>query len=319
MPIRIPDNLPAARILEEENIFYMPEHRAFHQDIRPLRILVLNLMPTKVVTETQLLRLLGNTPLQLEVDLLCTASYQPKNTPEEHLLAFYDTFGQVRDQRYDGLVITGAPVEQMPFEEVAYWDELKEVMEWSRDHVHSTLHICWAAQAGLYHHYGVPKHDLPAKLSGVYLHTRPAGHDPLFRGFDPEFYAPHSRYTEVRREDILAVPALSLLSESPEAGVYLVTAAGGRQVFITGHSEYDPGTLRQEYERDLARGLAPAIPKHYFPDDDPAREPIVRWRAHATLLFANWVNQVYQNTPYRLEDLEPVQTGPAGGGSTSSS
>ena len=305
MPIKIPDTLPAADILEKENVFFMREDRAYHQEIRPLRILILNLMPTKVSTETQLLRLLGNTPLQVEVDLIYTASYQPKNTPEEHLLKFYSTFAEVSGNRYDGCIVTGAPVEQMPFEEVAYWPELARILEWTKHNVYSTLHICWGAQAGLHYHYGVPKHELPEKMFGVFPHSRPDNHVKLFRGFDDVFYVPHSRHTTVRREDILAVPELTLLSESEESGVYLASAQHGRQIFVTGHSEYDPLTLKGEYDRDVAKGLPIAIPRNYYPGDDPTREPVVRWRAHANLLFANWLNYyVYQETPYDLSGLD---------------
>jgi len=308
MPIRVPDNLPATAILEEELVFVMYEGRAYRQDIRPLRILILNLMPNKVATETQLLRLLSNTPLQVEVDLIYTASYNPRNTANEHLVKFYETFADVRDRRYDGMIITGAPVELMPFEEVAYWDELCEIMDWSKTHVYSTLHICWGAQAGLYHHYGVPKHPLPRKMFGVFPHsmsyTRPVK---LFRGFDDVFHIPHSRHTEVRREDILSVPGLRLLSESPMSGVYAVSDMTGRQIFLTGHSEYDPDTLKEEYLRDLAKGLAIDMPFHYFTDDDPAAAPQVTWRSSAYLIFANWLNYyVYQMTPFNLENLADV-------------
>ncbi|MBP7402019.1 MAG: homoserine O-succinyltransferase [Clostridia bacterium] len=308
MPIKIPDNLPAAGILEEEFVFVMYEGRAYRQDIRPLRILILNLMPNKITTETQLLRLLSNSPLQVEVDLIYTATWNPRNTSQDHLVKFYETFDDVKDRRYDGMIITGAPVEHMPFEEVAYWEELCRIMDWSRDHVYSTLHICWGAQAGLYHHYGIPKHSLPRKVFGVFPHsmsyTRPVK---LFRGFDDVFYVPHSRHTEIRREDILAVPGLRLLSESPLSGVYAVSDMTGRQIFLTGHSEYDPGTLRDEYERDLAKGLPIDIPYNYFPDDDPARPPCVSWRSSASLVFANWLNYyVYQMTPFNLEHLAGV-------------
>lgn len=305
MPIRIPDNLPAYDTLEQELVFVMPDTTAFKQDIRPLKILILNLMPTKIVTETQLLRLLSNTPLQIEVDLIMTASYRPKNVPEDHLVNFYETFGDVRDRRYDGMIITGAPVENMPFEEVAYWEELVQIMEWSKTHVYSTLHICWGAQAGLYHHYGIPKYDLPAKMFGVFPHvhkwSRPVK---LFRGFDDVFFVPHSRHTEVRREDILAIPQLRLLSESDESGVFAVSDPTGRKIFITGHPEYDPETLKTEYLRDLAKGMDIAMPRNYFPDDAPDRAPLVRWRSTAYLMFSNWLNYyVYQETPFDLNDL----------------
>lgn len=301
MPVKIPDTLPATGILESENIFVMGENRARHQDIRPLRIAILNLMPTKINTETQLLRLLGNTPLQVEIDLLHMDSHESRNTPAEHLLEHYLTFADVRHQTFDGLIITGAPVETMAFEEVDYWDELKEVMDWALTNVTSTFYICWGAQAGLYHYYGVPKYPLEEKLSGVYCHHLDVRNERLARGFDDVFWAPHSRYTEVRREDILAVPELVLLSESPEAGVYVVISSDRRHIFVTGHSEYDPRTLGDEYQRDLAKGLPIAVPKNYYPDDDPAREPLVRWRGHANLLYSNWLNYyVYQETPYDL-------------------
>lgn len=305
MPIKIPDNLPAAEILEQENVFVMSDNRAYSQDIRPLRILILNLMPTKIVTETQLLRLLSNSPLQIDVDFIYTASYNPRNTSTEHLIKFYETFEQVQERRYDGMIITGAPVEQMPFEEVAYWPELCEIMKWSRSHVYSTLHICWGAQAGLYYHYGIPKYDRPSKMFGVFPHslswTRPVK---LFRGFDDIFYVPHSRHTEVRRSDIERVPNLRILSESEISGVYAVSDMSGRQIFLTGHSEYDPQTLKTEYERDLARELPIDIPRCYFQDDDPSKAPIVRWRSSAYLLFANWLNYyVYQETPFDLSAI----------------
>ncbi len=305
MPIKIPDNLPAAVILEQENVFVMHENRAYSQDIRPLRILILNLMPNKIVTETQLLRLLGNSPLQVDVDLIYTATYNPRNTSTEHLTKFYETFEQVKDRRYDGMIITGAPVELMPFEEVAYWDELTEIMHWSRSHVYSTLHICWGAQAGLYYHYGIPKYELTAKMFGVFPHssswTRPVK---LFRGFDDVYYVPHSRNTEVRRADLEKVSQLRILSESEVSGVYAVADLTGRQIFLTGHSEYDPLTLKYEYERDLERGLAIDLPVNYFPQDNPELAPIVNWRSSAYLLFANWLNYyVYQETPYDLSAL----------------
>ena len=304
MPVKIPDTLPAMGILEGENIFVMGENRALHQDIRPLRLAILNLMPTKVVTETQLLRLLGNTPLQIEIELLHMESHETRHTPAEHLLEHYSSFRDVRDQRFDGLIITGAPVEQLPFEEVDYWPELVELMDWARTHVYSTLYICWGAQAGLHHYYGVPKYPLPEKMFGVFPHAVSIRFERLVRGFDDVFYAPHSRHTEIRREDILAVPELVLLSESSEAGVYIVLSADRRHVFVTGHSEYDPLTLQGEYVRDLGKGLPIAVPRNYYPDDDPAREPVVRWRSHASLLFANWLNYyVYQQTPYDLDRL----------------
>ncbi|MGI6038031.1 MAG: homoserine O-acetyltransferase MetA [Limnochordia bacterium] len=302
MPVRIPDDLPAKEVLTRENIFVMGEARAESQDIRPLRIVILNLMPTKIATEVQLLRLLGNTPLQMEVDLLQSATYQPKNTPREHLLKFYKTFDEIKDNKYDGMIITGAPVEHLPFEEVAYWDELTAIMDWKLKNVTSTFHICWGAQAALYHHFGIPKYPLPAKQFGVFAH-RPNRFDvPLLRGFDDIFYAPHSRHTETRRADIEKVPELEILAESDEAGVYLIITKDERQIFVTGHSEYDPLTLQQEYQRDVDKGLEIEIPRNYFPDDDPNQSPMVTWRGHANLLFSNWLNYyVYQVTPYDLE------------------
>ena len=304
MPIRIPDALPATAALEEENIFVMTEHRAMHQDIRPLRVLLLNLMPTKITTETQILRKLSNTPIQVEVELLQTASHDSKNTAAEHLEAFYTSFDEVRDEHFDGLIITGAPVENLPFEEVDYWPELCEIMEWSKTHVHSTLHICWGAQAGLYYHYGIPKRQLPEKLFGVFRHTE----DPnfiLFRGFDDEFWVPHSRHTTVLREDIEAIPELKILASSPEAGVYAVKTDQGRQIFLMGHAEYDRDTLRNEYIRDLTAGADIRVPKNYFPGDDPSRKPAVTWRSCAHLLYSNWLNYfVYQTSPYNIRDIE---------------
>lgn len=305
MPIKIPDNLPASEILNKENIFVMGENRAYHQDIRPLRIAIFNIMPTKITTETQLLRLLGNSSLQVEIVLLHPASHQSKNTSEEHLENFYTTFDAVRDQKFDGFVITGAPVEQMEFGEVNYWEELARIMDWTVHNVFSTLHICWGAQAGLYHHYGIPKYPLPAKMFGVFPHTVNQKYVKLLRGFDDQFYAPHSRHTEVRREEIEKVRELEILSESKEAGIYIVASKDGRQVFVTGHSEYDPLTLKAEYDRDIAKGLEIAVPKNYYPEDDPTREPVVKWRGHANLLFSNWLNYyVYQETPYDLNEIK---------------
>ena len=305
MPIKVPDNLPAAEILTNENIFVMTEDRAAHQDIRPLRIAILNLMPTKIVTETQILRLLGNSPLQVEIELLHPRTYTSKNTPEEHMISFYRHFDEIKDEKFDGLIITGAPVEHLDFEEVTYWEELKEIMDWSAHNVFSTFFLCWAAQAGLYHLYGIHKYPLPDKKFGVFSHKVNKRNVKLLRGFDDEFYAPHSRHTEVRREDIEKVPELEILSESPEAGVYLVASKDGRQVFVSGHSEYDPLTLKGEYDRDVCRGLDITIPKNYFPDDDPAKDPLVKWRGHANLLFANWLNYyVYQETPYDLSEIK---------------
>ena len=301
MPIKIPNDLPAVKTLSDENIFVMTETRAITQDIRPLKILLLNLMPKKIETETQFSRLLGNTPLQVELELIHTRSHKSKNVTEEHLLSFYKIFDDVKDNYYDGFVITGAPVEHMPFEEVEYWDELVEIMEWSKTHVHSTLHICWGAQAGLYYHYGINKHALDEKVFGVFPHKVDYKRSILFRGFDDNFMAPHSRHTTVLREDIEAVPGLKILASSDEAGVYAISNKKGRQIFITGHSEYDPDTLKNEYLRDLGQGKPIKIPKNYFPDDNPKKMPSVTWRAHANLLFSNWLNYfVYQTTPYDL-------------------
>ena len=305
MPIKIPDQLPAKLILKNENIFVMDEQRADHQDIRPLKIVILNLMPTKITTETQLLRLLGNTALQVEVTLVRTRSHQSKNTPEEHLLTFYQTIDQIQDQKFDALIITGAPVEQMEFEQVDYWDELKEIMNWGFSNVFALLHICWGAQAALYHQFGIPKYPLPAKQFGVFPHRVIEKNVKLMRGFDDIFYAPHSRHTEIRRCDIEKVPELKILAESDQAGVYIVATQDGRQIFITGHSEYDPLTLKKEYDRDVAAGLPINVPVNYYPDDDPAQTPFVRWRGHAHLLFANWINYyVYQETPYDLNQFK---------------
>ncbi|MBQ8395689.1 MAG: homoserine O-succinyltransferase [Oscillospiraceae bacterium] len=305
MPIKIPNTLPAAKTLTDENIFIMTETRAISQDIRPLRILILNLMPTKIDTETQLVRLIGNTPLQVEVELIHTASHQSKNTSEEHLLSFYKTFDQVKNQRFDGMIITGAPVEMLEYEDVEYWDELCEIFEWTKTHVHSTFHICWGAQAGLYYHFGIQKKPLDAKLFGVFPHKVDYKNPILFRGFDDVFLAPHSRHSTVERADIEACPELKILASSEVAGVYACMTQNGKQIFITGHSEYDAGTLAKEYFRDKNKGLEIQIPVNYFPNDDDTREPIVSWRAHANLLYSNWLNYfVYQTTPYDLsEDL----------------
>lgn len=304
MPIRIPDSLPATKTLENENIFVMTEKRAITQDIRPLHILLLNLMPTKIDTETQFSRLLGNSPLQVDLELMHTKSHESKNTSKEHLLAFYKTFDDVKDRYFDGLVITGAPVEKMPFEEVEYWDELCGIMDWSKTHVHSTFHVCWGAQAGLYHHYGIEKKPLEKKLFGVFPHAADYKRSILLRGFDDVFYIPHSRHTTVARADVEAVKGLRILASSPDAGVFAVTSPGGRQIFITGHPEYDPYTLDKEYKRDLAAGLSIEVPKHYYPDDDPAKEPLVSWRSHANLLYSNWLNYfVYQTTPYDVTSI----------------
>ena len=306
MPIKIPNDLPAVKVLTDENIFVMTETRAITQDIRPLKILLLNLMPKKIETETQFSRLLGNSPLQVELELIHTKSHKSKNVAEEHLLSFYKTFDEIKHKKYDGFIITGAPVEQMEFEEVGYWKELVEIMEWSKSHVHSTLHICWGAQAGLYYHYGVKKYPLDEKLFGVFPHTLDYKRSILFRGADDVFMVPHSRHTTVLREDIEAVPELEILASSEEAGVYAVKSENGRQIFITGHSEYDADTLNAEYVRDLTQGKPIKIPKNYFPDDNPENPPLVSWRGHAHLLFSNWLNYfVYQTTPY---DIETVST-----------
>lgn len=287
MPIQIPNDLPAAEILKQENIFVMTQQRAEAQQIRPLEILVLNLMPTKIVTETQLSRLLGNTPLQVHLELMTMSTHQSKNVPQEHLLAFYKTFDQVKHRKFDGMVITGAPVEHMEFEEVDYWQELTQIMEWSKHNVHSTFHICWGAQAGLYYHYGIQKHPLEEKLFGVFPHQADYKRAILLRGFDDVFWAPHSRHTTVLREDVEAVKELKILASSPEVGVYIVMNPQGRQIFVTGHSEYDPDTLKREYFRDKDQGLPISVPKNYFPGNDDTQEPIVRWRGHANLLFSN--------------------------------
>ena len=301
MPIQIPNDLPAAGVLQQENIFVMSQSRAVVQDIRPLEILVLNLMPTKVVTETQLSRLLGNTPLQVRLELIHASTHVSKNVSQEHLVTFYKTFDDVKDRKFDGMVITGAPVENMEFEEVDYWPELCRIMEWSKTHVHSTLHICWGAQAGLYYHYGVPKYPLPEKMFGIFKHTADYKRSILLRGFDDIFWVPHSRHTTVLREDIEKVPQLKILASSEEAGVYAVMSDQGRHIFITGHSEYDADTLKKEYLRDKNLGLPIKVPVNYFPDDDDTKDPIVRWRAHANLLFSNWLNYfVYQTTPYDI-------------------
>ncbi|MBR5223581.1 MAG: homoserine O-succinyltransferase [Clostridia bacterium] len=305
MPIRIPNDLPAVKTLNDENIFVMTETRAITQDIRPLKILLLNLMPKKIETETQLSRLLGNSPLQVELELIHTKSHKSKNTPAEHLFAFYKTFDDVKDQTFDGMIITGAPVENMPFEEVTYWEELCEIMEWSKTHVHSTFHICWGAQAGLYYHFGIDKKPLDKKMFGVFKHKADYKKSILFRGFDDEFMVPHSRHTTVDVEDIKKIPEIKILASSEEAGVYAMATAEGKQIFITGHSEYDANTLANEYFRDLNEGKPIEIPKNYFPDDNPENEPIVTWRSHANLLYSNWLNYfVYQTTPYDIKDIK---------------
>lgn len=308
MPIKIPNDLPATKILTGENIFVMTETRATTQDIRPLEILVLNLMPTKIVTETQLARLLGNTPLQVSLEFIHTESHESKNTSKEHLFQFYKTFDQVKDKNYDGLIITGAPVEQMPFEEVEYWDELCRIMEWSKTHIFSTFHICWGAQAGLYYHYGIPKYDLPEKLFGVFPHKVECKSSMLMRGFDNVFMVPHSRHTTIKREDVEKCPALTILASGKKPGVYAIATADGRQVFITGHSEYDQRTLEAEYLRDKNAGLPIHVPENYYPGDDDTQEPMVSWRSHANLLYQNWLNYcVYQTTPYDIGKLEPIE------------
>lgn len=305
MPIKIPDRLPATKQLNKENIFVMTEKKAMHQDIRPLKLVLVNLMPTKITTETQLMRLLSNSPLQVEIDLLQMDSHMSKNTPAEHLAAFYKRFDEIKNSKYDGMIITGAPVENLDFNEVDYWDELVKIMDWSTTHVTSTLHICWAAMAGLYYHYGIPKYPLKEKCFGVFEHRVNRKTSKLVRGFDNVFYAPHSRHTEVRSEDIKKVKELEILAESDEAGVYIITTKGGRRIFVTGHSEYDADTLKNEYIRDLEAGKKPNIPKHYFPDDNPSKKPLVRWRSHASLLFSNWLNYfVYQITPYDIDSIK---------------
>ncbi len=304
MPIKIPNALPAAKILEKENIFVMTETRALSQDIRPLQILILNLMPTKIETETQLLRLLGNTPLQIEIDLLQTVSHKSKNVSKEHLLAFYKTFDEVKDHRYDGLIVTGAPVEMMDFEQTDYWDELCSIFKWADSHVYSTLYICWGAQAGLYYHYGIQKHLLDKKLFGIFKHKPLIPNHPLLRGFDDVFYAPHSRHTTVWREEIEKIPELDILTYSEEAGVHICADRQCRKFFVSGHSEYDRCTLQKEYQRDVEKGLPIDVPKNYFPHDDPNLLPYMNWRSHASLLFSNWLNYiVYQHTPYDLSQL----------------
>ncbi|MFT5873664.1 MAG: homoserine O-succinyltransferase [Clostridium sp.] len=301
MPIKIPNNLPAFKLLNKENIFTITEDRAFHQDIRPLKIVILNLMPTKIETETQILRRLGNSPLQIDIVLLHPKSHASKNVSEEHLIKFYNTFDEIKDSKFDGMIITGAPIENVPFEEVDYWDELKEIMAWSVHNVYSTLHICWGAQAGLYYHYGVQKHKLDSKMFGVFKHEITKPNVKLLTGFDDEFYVPHSRYTEIRKNDIDKIDELEILSKSEKSGIYIVSAKKGRQIFITGHSEYDPLTLKVEYDRDVAKGSNINVPENYYPKDNPLEPPVVKWRGHSNLLFANWLNYyVYQETPYNL-------------------
>lgn len=309
MPIQIPNDLPAAGVLQQENIFVMTQKRAESQEIRPLEIVLLNLMPTKIVTETQLSRVLGNTPLQVHLELMMVSSHKPKNTPQEHLLNFYKTFDELKERKFDGMVITGAPVELMEFEEVNYWEELCQIMEWSKSHVHSTLHICWGAQAALYYHYGVQKRLLPKKLFGVFQHHADYKRAILLRGFDDQFWVPHSRHTTVERAELENIPGMKILASSDEAGVYAMMTDKGRQIFITGHPEYDGDTLEKEYLRDKKAGLPIDIPKNYYPNDDDTKEPMVRWRSHANLLFSNWLNYfVYQTTPYDIMSVGEVRT-----------
>ncbi|MEF2966904.1 homoserine O-succinyltransferase [Paenibacillus sp. M1] len=304
MPIKVPDHLPAKEVLAGENIFVMDESRAYHQDIRPLRIAILNLMPTKETTESQILRLLANTPLQVEIVLLRPRSHTSKNTSAEHLETFYKTFDEIKSRRFDGMIVTGAPVEQLEFEEVNYWEELKEIFEWSKSYVTSTMHICWASQAGLYYHYGVRKIPLSKKCFGVFSHVVNNPHVKLLQGFDDVFQVPHSRHTDVAREDIERNPELEILAESEEAGIYLVASRDGKQIFVTGHSEYDPCSLKWEYDRDIAKGLEIDLPVHYYPNDDPTKTPASTWRSHANLLFSNWLNYyVYQETPYDIDEM----------------
>lgn len=304
MPIQIPNDLPAVGTLQQENIFVMPENRAATQDIRPLEIVLLNLMPTKVVTETQFSRLLGNTPLQVHLELMHTTTHNAKNVAQDHLLNFYKSFDELKDRKFDGMIITGAPVEHMEFEEVDYWPELCQIMEWSKTNVHSTFHICWGAQAGLYYHYGIPKRKLDEKLFGVFSHTADYKRSILLRGFDDEFWAPHSRHTTIHREDIEKVSDLKILASSEKAGVYALMNDKGRQIFVTGHSEYDADTLQNEYLRDKNLGLPIRVPENYYPNDDDSKEPVVRWRSHANLLFSNWLNYfVYQTTPFDIKDI----------------
>ncbi|MBQ8728350.1 MAG: homoserine O-succinyltransferase [Oscillospiraceae bacterium] len=306
MPIKIPSNLPAFSALQEERIFVMPDDRAEHQDIRPLKIAILNLMPKKIETETQILRLLSNTPIQVDIDFVQTKSHVSKNTSQDHLVKFYTTFDEIKNNRYDGMIITGAPVEQIEFEEVDYWNELCEILDWTRTNVFSTLHICWGAQAGLYRHYNVPKYALPKKMFGIFPHYLVNYSNKILKGFDELFYVPHSRHTEIKREDIEKVEELEILTESSLSGVHMVASKNGRQFFITGHSEYDRDTLSNEYFRDKDKGLPIEIPYNYFPDDNPENEPVFTWRCHANQLFSNWLNYcVYQETPFDLSELEP--------------
>ena len=307
MPIKIPDSLPAKDILEQENIFVMTEYVAMHQDIRPLQLLILNLMPTKIVTETQLLRKLSNTPLQIEIEFIHASSHKSKNTDPQHLSTFYTVFEDIKDKCYDGMVITGAPVEKLPFEEVDYWSELCQIMEWSKQNVHSTFHICWGAQAGLYYHYGIDKHPLPQKLSGIYEHTPLNPQSPFFRGFNDTFHTPHSCYTYVREEDVQAIPELEVMAVSEKAGIFGAKSSDNRRFFILGHPEYDADTLANEYFRDIEKGIPTDVPENYFPDDNPAKPPIVSWRAHSQLLYSNWLNYyVYQTMPYDIRQIREM-------------
>jgi homoserine O-succinyltransferase len=305
LPINIPDSLPAKKVLEEENIFVMTHTRAIRQDIRPLEIVLLNLMPDKITTETQILRLIGNTPIQVNVTFIHPKSHESTHTAKDHLVSFYKYFDDIKHKKFDGLIITGAPVEHLEFESVDYWKELQEIMDWSLHNVFSTFHICWAAQAGLYHHYGVKKYPLNEKMFGIFLHTINQKNIKLLRGFDDVFYVPQSRHTRIRREDVDRILELEILSESKESGVYLVGRKDGKQFFITGHSEYDAGTLKKEYDRDVSKGLPIKVPKNYFPNNDPSKEPLVSWKAHANLLFCNWLNYyVYQQTPFDLNQIK---------------
>ena len=305
MPIKIPNDLPAVKTLTDENIFVMTEKRAITQDIRPLKILLLNLMPKKIETETQLSRLLGNSPLQVDFEFIHTKSHVSKNTSPEHLFTFYKTFDDVKDKTFDGMIITGAPVEQMPFEEVEYWPELCEIMEWTKTHVHSTFHICWGAQAGLYYHYGVPKYPLDEKLFGIFPHKADYKKSILLRGFDDVFMVPQSRHTTIKAEDVEKVPELKILASNEKCGIYAIATEGGKQIFVTGHSEYDADTLKNEYLRDLNAGLPIKVPENYFPDNDPTKDPLVTWRSHANLLYSNWLNYfVYQTTPYDISEIK---------------
>lgn len=305
MPLRLPDKLPAVEILKKENIFVMDESRAHSQDMRPLKIVVLNLMPLKITTETDLIRLLSNTPLQIDVNFMKLKSHKPKNTPIEHMMMFYKDFDVLKQQKWDGMIVTGAPIEQLPFEQVEYWDEIREIFDWARTHVTSTLYICWAAQAGLYHFYGVPKYPLPRKVFGIFRQYPLVPDLPIFRGFDDFFMMPQSRHTEIHRDDIDRVSDLSVIAESPESGVSMVMARGGREFFFTGHLEYAPDTLDREYKRDFGKRNDVEIPVNYYLDDDPAKGPVVTWRSHANLIFSNWINYyVYQETPYNIEEIE---------------